>query len=145
MLLQETRSLPRLKKVFFTMPPRWLRPTETISTNYSSITFTISDPDSNITNNLLQGCMVLFSKEVTVKHWVDKPALIQCSWCHMLGHNKASKACPLSTDLVKCYRCGGAYKSEEHNQKCPCKHAVAGVCDCRHLKCLNCKGTDHHC
>jgi len=144
-LLQEAHSLPGLRKVFFAMPPRWLRPAETISTDYSSITFAISDPDGSITNNLMQSRTALFGKEVTVERWIDKPVLIQCSRCHMLGHNKASKACPLSADSVRCFRCGSTHKSEEHDQRCPRKHAVAGVCNCRHLKCLNCKGTDHHC
>jgi len=144
-LIQETQTLPGLKKAYFAMPPRWLKPAESINSDYSSITFAISDPDGSISSKLMQGRMALFGKEVTVKHWVDKPVLVQCSRCHALGHTKASKVCPLSANSFKCFRCGGAHRSEEHNQKCPWKHAVAGVCDCSHLKCLNCQGTDHHC
>jgi len=127
------------------MPPRWLKPVEQISSNYSSITFAISDPDGSTTNKLLQGRTALFGKEVTIEKWVDKPTLVQCSRCHALGHTCASKACPLSANSVKCFICGAAHKSEEHNQKCPRKHTVAGVCDCKHYKCLNCQGSGHHC
>ena len=80
-----------------------------------------------------------------MQKWVEKPLLIQCSRCHSLGHNKTSKMCTLSINSVKCSICGAAHKSENHDQKCPKKHAVAGICDCRHYKCLNCHNPGHHC
>jgi hypothetical protein len=144
-LLREVQSLPGLKKAFFTMPPRWLKPVGEFNAKYSTLTFAISDPDGSITNNLMKKHTALFGKEVKIERWVDKPALIQCSRCHALGHNKSSKACTFSPDSVRCYRCGGAHKSEEHDQKCTRRHAVAGVCDCTHFKCLNCQGMNHHC
>jgi hypothetical protein len=127
------------------MQPRWLRPVDSINTLYSSITFAVSDPDSAITDALLNNRTALFGKEVSVQKWIDKPALIQCSRCHALGHNKASKVCPLGKDSVKCYICGGTHKSEKHHQHCPRKHAVAGICDCTHFKCLNCQNPGHNC
>lgn len=127
------------------MQPRWLRPVERITTAYSTITFAISDPDGSITNTLLDNRAALFGKEVTVSKWIDKPILIQCSLCHALGHNKASRACPLGKDSVKCYKCGGTHKSENHDHHCPRKHTVAGICDCTHFKCLNCHKTGHNC
>jgi hypothetical protein len=45
----------------------------------------------------------------------------------------------------KCYKCGGSHLSELHDQRCPQKHAVAGICDCGHFKCLNCHKTGHNC
>ena len=110
--------MPGLKKAFFAMQPRWLRPVERITTAYSTITFAISDPDGSITNTLLDNRAALFGKEVTVSKWIDKPILIQCSLCHALGHNKASRACPLGKDSVKCYKCGGTHKSENHDHHC---------------------------
>jgi hypothetical protein len=77
---------------------------------------------------------------------VDKPALlVQCSHCHSLGHIRTSRACPLGKDSVKCYICRGSHQSEVHNQKCNWRHAVAGICDCAHFKCLNCHKTGHTC
>jgi hypothetical protein len=55
MLLEEARTMPGLNKAVFAMPPRWLKPPGSISTNYSSITFTISDPNGLITSELLNG------------------------------------------------------------------------------------------
>ena len=144
-ILQEAKTLPGLKKAVFAMQPRWLKPVGSIGSAYSSITFAVSDPDGTITNTLLNGRAALFGKEVTVRKWIDKPALIQCSRCHALGHNKASKACPLGKDSVKCYICGGAHKSEKHDQQCARKHAVAGICDCQHFKCLSCHKPGHNC
>src|SRR6266436_1179126 len=144
-LLKEARMLPGLKKVHFAMQPRWLKSVDSIDSYHSSVTFAISDPDRSITNTLLAGRAALFGKEVSIEKWVDKPVLVQCSHCHTLGHIKSSRACPLSKDSVKCYRCGGAHLSELHNQRCQRKHAEAGICDCTHFKCLNCHHSGHNC
>jgi hypothetical protein len=144
-LLKEVRTLPGLKKAFFAMEPRWLRPIEQISSLYSSITFAISDPDGAMSNALLKGRPALFGKEVNIQKWIERPLLVQCSRCHALGHNKASKACPLGHDSVKCHICGNAHSSEEHDQLCPRKHAVAGFCDCTNYKCINCLKPGHNC
>ena len=137
--------MPGLKKAHFAMPPRWLKLVKQIDSPYSSVTFAISDPDGAITSTLLKGQAALFRKEVTIQRWVDKPLLVQCSHCHALGHTKISRACPLGKDSVKCYKCGGAHLSEKHDQHCPRKHAIAGLCDCNHFKCINCHKTGHNC
>ena len=144
-ILEEARTMPGLKKATFAMQPRWLKQPEEINTNYSTITFAVSDLDGAITNTLLNNRAALFGKEVTVRRWIDKPALVQCSRCHALGHNKAAKACPLDKDSVKCHICSGAHISEKHNQKCNRNHTVAGICDCKHFKCLNCHMPGHNC
>lgn len=144
-LLKEVKEMPGLKKAHFAMPPRWLKPTERVQSQYSTITFAISDPDGSTTSALLNGRAALFGKEVMVQRWVDKPALVQCSHCHALGHIRSSRACPLGRDSVKCHICGGSHRSDTHDQKCPRKHAIAGICDCNHFKCLNCHKTGHTC
>jgi hypothetical protein len=144
-LLTETRTLPGLKKAHFAMEPKWLRDIGSINSKYSTITFAISDPDGSTVSTLLRERTALFGKEVTLRKWIDKPALVQCSRCHALGHIKTSKVCPLGRDSIKCHICGGAHKSEEHDQKCPRKHAIAGTCDCKNYKCLNCQNQGHHC
>jgi hypothetical protein len=144
-LLREVKAMPGLKKAHFAMPPRWLKPTDRIASDYSTITFAISDPDGTITSKLLTGRAALFGKEVMIQRWVDKPALVQCSHCHALGHIRSSRSCPLGRDSVKCHICGGAHKSEKHSQNCNRQHAVAGICDCKHFKCLNCHKTGHTC
>ena len=143
-LLEEVRTLPGLKKVFFAMQPRWLTHTDRIHTPYSSVTFAISDPDGSISTTLTSNRAALFGKEVTIRKWIDKPAFIQCSRCHALGHNKASRVCTLSKESVRCFKCGGAHNSEEHDKRCPKKHSVAGICDCKRT-CLNCHNPGHDC
>ena len=143
-LLEEVRALPGLKKVYFAMQPRWLTHPERIYTDYSSVTFAISDPDGSTSATLINNRAALFGKEVTIRRWIDKPAFIQCTRCHALGHNKASKVCTLGKDLVRCFKCGGAHSSDEHDKRCPRKHQVAGICDCKH-KCLNCHNHGHNC
>jgi hypothetical protein len=91
MLLKEVKAMPGLKKAHFAMPPRWLKPTNRIDADYSTVTFAISDPDSLLTNALLKGRAALFGKNVIIQRWVDKPALVQCSHCHMLGHIRSSR------------------------------------------------------
>jgi len=54
-LLKEVRMMPGLKKAHFAMPPRWLKPVDRIESDYSTITFAISDPDGSVTNTLLKG------------------------------------------------------------------------------------------
>jgi hypothetical protein len=144
-ILEEVRTMPGLKKATFAMQPRWLKPLDNVESLYSSITFALSDPSGKTTSTLLNGRAALFGKEVTVRKWVDKPALIQCSRCHALGHNRSSKTCQLSKDSVKCYKCGLAHRSESHDQHCSRKHAVAGICDCQNFKCLNCHNRGHNC
>jgi hypothetical protein len=107
--------------------------------------FAYSDLDGTITSTLLKGRPALFGKEVQIQKWIDKPQLVQCSRYHVLRHNKASKACPLGRDSVKCYICGGAHKLEEHDQKCPHKHTIAGICNYTNYKCINCLKTGHNC
>src|ERR1019366_4609753 len=121
------------------------KPIGAIDYEYSTLTFAISDPDRSITNTLLKGRAALFGKETVIKRWVDKPLLVQCSHCHALGHSKTSKACRLAKDSVKCHICGGTHSSEQHHQRCPRLHVVAGICDCKHFKCINCQKTGHDC
>jgi hypothetical protein len=66
-LLTEVCSLPGLKKAFFAMKPRWLRPIGLITTSYSLITFAFSDLDSSISNTLIKGRPALFGKEVKIQ------------------------------------------------------------------------------
>ena len=143
-LLKKVKLMPGLKKAHFAMPPRWLKPTSRISTDYSTITFAISDPDGSITNTLLKGRVVLFGKEVAIQKWIDKPMLVQCSHCHTLGHIRTSRVCLLGKDSVKCYICGGSHRMETHNQKCPRKHSTMGFCDRTHFKCINFHQTGHY-
>lgn len=149
-LLQETKLLLGLKKAVFAMESRWLRSVGSLNHAYLSITFVILDPDGLTTNILINSRSVLFSKDVTVWKWIDKPMLIQCFRCHTLGHNKAFKSCMLDKDSVKCFICGETHRSDKHTVisialTSNVQHTVAGLCNCKHFKCLNCHKPGHHC
>jgi hypothetical protein len=66
-LLMEVRTLLGLKKAYFAMPPRWLKPIEQLPACYSTITFAISDPDGSYMNTLIKGHPALFDKEVKIQ------------------------------------------------------------------------------
>ena len=70
----------------------------------------------------------------------DKPALIQCGRCHLLGHNKNSLLCKVPRTAVRCSHCGGAHDS---GFECKGQHKVAGRCDCV-VKCNLCGKQGHH-
>ena len=82
-LLKEVKTMPGLKKVQFAMPPRWLRPTDSISSHYSTITFAISDPDC-----YAQVLSVAYSDFVSAfygqgRHALAKRGLL-CQSCHVM-------------------------------------------------------------
>ena len=144
-LLQEVRSMQGLSNVYFSAPPRWIRPVGSLSSCYTSLTFAFSDPDGTITKQLFKERQALFGKQILLERWVDKPLLVQCGRCHALGHTASSKSCRLPPNSVKCYICGKGHLTDAHNRECPKsnQHKVAGTCDCR-LQCLTCNKLGHH-
>ena len=94
-LLDEVWTMTGLQEVYFSSPPHWVKPVQSMTSCYSSLTFAFSDPNGLITRNLMDTKQALFGKQVTIERWVNKPPLMQCSRCHTLGHNAASPACHL--------------------------------------------------
>jgi hypothetical protein len=144
-LLRETRTLTGLRSAYFSSPPHWIKPVERMSSCYSSLTFTFSDPSGTITKQLLDSRQALFGKQVQIKRWVDKPLLLQCSRCHTLGHASSSKVCCLPADAARCYICGKGHLADDHNRECARarQHKVAGVCNCK-PQCISCNKVGHH-
>ena len=143
-LLKEVRSLPGLANVYFALQPNWVRLVERLQGPYFSISFAFSNPDGTISSKLLTRKHGLFGKEVHIKKWLDKPPLVQCSWCHALGHTANSCQCPIPKGDCRCAKCGGAHTTDSHARLCQGHHAVAGVCNCK-LPCLNCSSSNHDC
>ena len=144
-LLLEVRTMEGLSKVYFSSPPRWIRPVWNLSSTYSSLTFAFSDPDGSTTKQLFENKQALFGKQVQIERWVNKPLLIQCSRCHALGHAASSRSCRLPPDSVKCFICGKGHLTDTHSRECPKskQHKTAGTCDCR-LQCITCYKIGHH-
>ena len=130
--------------MYFTLPPRWVRPVERLKGHYSFILFAFSDPDSTISSKLLNGRHGLFGKEVHIERWLDKPPLVQCSCCHTLGHTASSHWCMVPKEDSRCAKCSGTHTTETHARHCKGRHAVAGTCNCK-LPCLSCRSKDHDC
>ena len=144
-LLREVWSIPGLHNAYFSSPLHWVKLVEKMTSCYSSLTFTFSNPSGTITKQILGNKQALFGKQVQIERWVDKPLLLQCSHCHTLGHAASSKACRLPSDSVHCYICGKGHLSDAHNQECLWvkQHKVAGTCDCK-PQCLSCNKIGHH-
>jgi hypothetical protein len=144
-LLTEVRTMQGLQDVYFSSMPRWIKPVNQMTSNYSSLTFAFSDPDGSVAKELLKGKQALFGKQVQIERWVDKPLLVQCGRCHSLGHAASSKACRLPRDSVKCFKCGKGHLSDVHDRECTRskQHKMAGICDCR-LQCITCNKVGHH-
>lgn len=86
----------------------------------------------------------MFGRELRAVEFIDRPPLVICGRCHLLGHQTGSQVCKVKPDQVRCAHCGGAHKTEHHAANCKKArtHRVAGVCDCNPL-CLNCKNSGH--
>lgn len=138
------RAVPALAKKPFAQRPKWLLGVDRIWGGYSSVTFAFSDPDRSITRDILARPVPMFGREVRAVEFIDRPPLVICNHCHLLGHQAGSQACKVRPDQVRCAQCGGAHTLEEHPAKCKNhnKHKHVGVCDCNPL-CLNCRGHGH--
>ena len=145
MLETEVRwAIPSLARKPFAQRPKWLIGIDRIQGGYSAVTFAFSDPDRTITKSILARPIPMFGREVRAVEFVDRPPLVICGRCHLLGHQTGSQACKVKPGQNRCMQCGGAHNFEEHASKCKGqkKHKKAGVCDCP-LFCLNCRGHGH--
>ena len=144
-LEEEVRqAIPALAKKPFAQAPKWLLGPTRIQGQYSSVTFAFSDPDRSITKGILAKPVPMFGREVRAVEFIDRPPLVICGRCHLLGHQTGSQVCKVKPDQVRCAHCGGAHKTEEHAVNCKKArtHRIAGICDCNPF-CLNCKGNGH--
>lgn len=84
----------------------------------------------------------MFGKRVVFYPTGDKPTLIQCGRCHMLGHNLNSRHCKVPKNAFRCARCGGQHHTDDHDFECKALHSTGGRCDCP-AKCILCGRTGH--
>ncbi|KAI0251598.1 hypothetical protein BJV78DRAFT_1312886 [Lactifluus subvellereus] len=138
------RAIPALAKLPFAQQPKWLLGLDRIQGGYSSVTFAFSDPDRSITKSILARPIPMFGREIRAVEFIDRPPLVICNRCHLLGHQSGSQACKVKPGQVRCKQCGGAHRLEEHPTLCKRhkKHKLAGVCDCTPF-CLNCHQHGH--
>jgi hypothetical protein len=141
-LISEISHNPICSNLHFLLQPRWLCPTPSLTTHYSSFSFAFLDPDGSITQTMAQSHLAMFGKAVTLKKWQDRPPIIQCPRCHRLGHH--GPHCQLPKDALCCHLCGGNHHAAEHPQKCAkaTNHNMEGKCDCP-TSCIVCKKSGH--
>jgi hypothetical protein len=103
----------------------------------------ISDVDNSHCQRATLEGVCMFGRQVKFVHAGDNPSLVQCSRCHEVGHYFSSPKCRVKPDAHRCFRCGGAHHSDNHDFECTKPHAVQGICNCI-FKCILCKGDGHH-
>jgi hypothetical protein len=120
----------------------WLCPAQSLTSPFSSISFAFLDPDGTITQVMVQSHLVMFGKAITLKKWQARLPILQCTYCHQLGHQ--GPCCLLSEDALCCHLCGGNHCTLEHPLKCSkaSSHHTPGMCDCP-ISCLICKKHSH--
>ena len=142
-LLKELRANPAFETAIITTPPRWQVPVERLTGDTGTVVFSYCDPDESITRQAREDHVFLFGSYAKFTLSPSRPALIQCSRCHQLGHARNSKACRVPADALICFKCGGPHRSEHHTRECRRVHRDVGICDCP-PKCILCSNTGHH-
>ncbi|KAG8685518.1 hypothetical protein FRC11_010452 [Ceratobasidium sp. 423] len=75
-LAESILANPALSTLPLTSPPRWLRHPSKITGIRSSAVLTFEDPDGAIIQQLLKTPLFVFGQPVTVKPWINKPAIV---------------------------------------------------------------------
>ncbi|KAJ6593029.1 hypothetical protein B0H19DRAFT_878122, partial [Mycena capillaripes] len=137
----ELRTMnPIYAKLKIVQPPRWMRTKEDLTTTpYSSIIFAAEDEEQ--ARRLLREVksLAVFGRNCYLRHYADRPPVIQCKKCWDFGHVSTACKRPKQT----CRLCGDDHTETEHREKCePCKDAMyTGSTLCTHnMCCRHCKG-----
>ncbi|KAH9016989.1 hypothetical protein EDB85DRAFT_2155520 [Lactarius pseudohatsudake] len=142
-LLKEVRSNAMFEEAVYTAAPSWQIPPEKHMAERAMVIVAYVDPTGEISKHALADGVFMFGSPVKFVVLGDKPALIQCGRCHLLGHNKNSLLCKVPRTAVRCFHCGGSHDSTRHGFECKGQHKVAGRCDCA-VKCILCGKQGHH-
>jgi hypothetical protein len=125
------------------IPPYFQVSPERIHGVMGTVIFAFIDDDGALTSRASLEGVSMYGSRVKYVHCGDKPNLIQCGWCHELGHHKNAKVCKVPRMAVRCVRCGRHHATADHDLICMAKtHAKVGVCNCSY-KCLLCKQARH--
>ena len=142
-LMAALRANPAFENAILTTPPRWQIPIERLAGDAGTVIIAYCDADEAITRQAREDHIFMFGSYVKFVVSPSRPALIQCSRCHQLGHARNSRACRVPVDALICFKCGGAHRSENHARECRRIHRDVGICDCP-PKCILCGNNGHH-
>ncbi|KAN0130607.1 hypothetical protein V8E53_011581, partial [Lactarius tabidus] len=122
----------------------WQRPPTAIMGDASATALmAIVDKDRSLVRSIQANNIHMFGRQVKFVVIGDRPALIQCGRCHLLGHNTRSPLCKTPPHAVRCYKCSGPHHAQQHAFYCKGKHTDARHCNCK-LKCILCGNFGHH-
>ncbi|KAJ7185249.1 hypothetical protein C8R46DRAFT_875181, partial [Mycena filopes] len=114
---------PAYARLKIVMEPRWMRATEELGAQaYSSVVFAVEDDEQ--AHRLLREVksMAAFGRNVFMRHYADRPPVIQCRKCWKFDHH--TTAC--NDTQQTCRLCGEAHTEEEHRTNCTnCKAEAA--------------------
>ncbi|KAH9016102.1 hypothetical protein EDB84DRAFT_1443250 [Lactarius hengduanensis] len=125
-LLKEVQTNEMFAEAMYTATPKWQIAPEKIMSETATVLVAYVDPTGEISKHALADGVFMFGAQIKFVVAGDKPALIQCGRCHLLGHNKNSRLCKVPRTAVRCVRCGGSHHSDRHNFECKGPHKVAG-------------------
>ncbi|KAH9019727.1 hypothetical protein EDB85DRAFT_1896510 [Lactarius pseudohatsudake] len=92
-LLKEVCSNAMFEEAVYTAAPSWQIPPEKTMAERATVLVAYVDPTGEISKHALADGIFMFGVPVKFIVSGDKPALIQCGRCHLLGHNKNSLLC----------------------------------------------------
>jgi hypothetical protein len=107
----------------------------------ATVMFAYLDRDGTLSRDIGRAGIHMFGVKTLFVVVGENPRFVQCGWCHHLNHT--TEECRLKAGAFRCYICGGARQSTQHNRECKGKHAIGGVCNCA-FPCLLCGKTGHH-
>ncbi|KAH9004799.1 hypothetical protein EDB86DRAFT_3099304 [Lactarius hatsudake] len=136
----ELRRNPAFEDAIFCIAPHWQGSMNKISTNpRGTVKFAYVDEDGKITAQAKRDGVFLFNERTRFVPTGDVATIVLCGRCHRIGHTTDSTACPLPTNAVRCFICGGSHHSNDHVAHCPNQHDKVGECRCL-FPCINCGG-----
>jgi hypothetical protein len=143
-LTAEVRHNAVMARATLCTPVSWQRnPTAIMGDASATALMSLVDEDGSLVRNIQTNGIHMFGRRVKFVVAGNRPALIQCGRCHMLGHNTRSPLCKTPPHAVRCYKCGGPHHAQQHAFYCKGKHADARHCNCK-LKCILCGNVGHH-
>jgi hypothetical protein len=106
------------------VPPHYQGNPANFKQRTATVIAAISDPDNTHCQRASSEGVCMFGRQVKFVRAGDSASLIQCSRCHLVGHYSSSPKCRLPPGENKCFRCGGAHHSDNHDFECTGPHAV---------------------
>ncbi|KAH9170549.1 hypothetical protein EDB89DRAFT_2071777 [Lactarius sanguifluus] len=139
----EIRRNPAFENAIFCIAPHWAGNLNNIANKpRATVNFAYVDEKGAITGKAHADGVFMYNERTNYVVTGDTPTIVLCGRCHRIGHATDSTACPLPSNAVRCFICGGSHHSLDHATHCPNPHDKVRECHCR-FRCINC-GQNHN-